>query len=271
MESKKRAVSLFAGMVTLSLFINSWASAAAGGGQEERVLVSNGNGVSSPSFSDGLVGENPAGLAWNQKLKLQVTGAAYNSSLDPIQGGAGVLLGNGLFGAGLDFSKFTSGPTSSAGSFLNWGLAGHLRSMHLTLGVSGHHTIPGGSSSYDLGLMYEPSNKFRLGFMAPDFVNEFNVLAAGLTYELDTAAELVVDFDYSLNSKVGVVKPGVTFHAGPFHVTGAYGMNYLGNGESFLSKKFTAGLGFRVTQAVLFSYEYQGISLHRAGLTLRLN
>lgn len=264
-HQKLRNISL----VTFMLVVLSSTSWAASGSSEERSVISNGNGVSSPSFTDGLHGQNPAGLAENSSFKVHALGAGYNSSFDPFLGGVDFLFGNGLLGAGVGYNKPFGNGISNNGT-LAWGLAGRLQSMNLALGFSGNHFLTGGGSRFDFGLLYEPSQKFRFGFTLPDLANQIDLLAFGFMYQLDPIAELVLDADYSTPSKVGVIKPGLNFYVSSFQISAAYGLNYTGTGSNYLTKKLTAGMGFKVTQAVMLSYEYQGLALHRIGLTMRL-
>jgi len=107
--------------------------------------------------------------------------------------------------------------------------------------------------------------------MVPHFTDTVNTFAGGLTYAMDASVDLVVDADYNTSSRAGVVKPGVTFRTSMFQASAAYGLFYTGNFTSLIQDGFTGGLGIRLADSLLISYEYRGIPEHRLGLTLRFN
>ena len=78
-------------------------------GREDQTMISNGQGVSSPSFWEGLKSQNPAGLSFNQRLKFQAGAAAFGSDLNPIRASGGVLFGSSAIGGGIEYSQFDSG------------------------------------------------------------------------------------------------------------------------------------------------------------------
>jgi hypothetical protein len=244
-----------------------------GSGNETNYMVANGQGVSSPSFWGGVEGENPAGLAWNQRTKIQGTLAAFDDSLDTTRGSGGILLGNGQFGAGLEYSGYSGDSAYPSGdALLNWGLAGRLTTINTTIGISGHDNIGGISgSSYDVGALIDLSSSLRLGALIPDFTNGLHDVTAGITYMLDPAADIVIDGAYNMQSHESMIKPGLTFRADMLQATAAYGFHANGVDDVFLYHGFTGGIGVRLTESVLIEYEYRVLPEHRLGLTLRFN
>ncbi|MBS1958005.1 MAG: hypothetical protein JST80_00900 [Bdellovibrionales bacterium] len=239
-----------------------------GPGREENAMVSNGQGVSSPSFWDGLSGENPAGLTQNQSLKLQGGLASLNSSMSNLKPSGGLLIGNGLLGAGIEYTTYGGG---AAINEINWGIGGYLTSISTAFGISGHHVSGSSSGSYDLGVLIDLGSNLRLGGMIPNFTNGLDIVGAGLTYKYSSDIDFVVDGAYSLNHSYGTIKPGLTIHTGTLNLTGAYGIHLTGSTNALLYEDFAAGLGFVLTRTVLIEYEYRGLPQHRIGLTLKLD
>jgi hypothetical protein len=252
-------------------------------GSEDRFMISNGQGISSPSFRNGIAGQNPAGMVFNQSSKLQIGAGSYyeGSQIGKATstsggmfgyGSAAVLLGNGLLGAGLEFQNFINYfKDGSPQGMINWGLGGHLQSLNTSFGLSSHTLLNSAGTTFDLGMFTEVIPHIRLALMIPDFTNGFKTLSGGATYILNEKIEIVVDADYNSTLSIGTLKPGVSFHSDFIHATAAYGLRYLGNGTALLYEGLTAGLGIRVFYPLLFTYEYRGIPLHLAGLTLRFN
>jgi hypothetical protein len=245
---------------------------------EDYAIISNGQGISSPSFWNGIEGENPAGLVNNQSLKLQVAAGSYSGAFlgsasnvgAGSLGSGGILVGNGMLGSGVDFQEFMNSSGVKQGK-INWGLAGRLQPIATTFGLSSHTLLKGARSTYDAGLMIEPLRQIRVGFTVPNFTNANRTIAGGVTYLLDESVEMVVDADYNSHDSCGVVKPGVTLHAAMVQAAIAYGVRFKGTVNELLNQGFTAGLGIKLAQSLLISYEYRGIPDHRVGLTLRFN
>jgi len=242
---------------------------AQGFGPEENSMISNGQGVSSPCFWDGLSGENPAGLVLNRSLKFQGGLASFDDHFSELRGSGGVLVGNGLLGAGLEYSQFSEGPAPDGDGQINWGIAGRIGPW--SLGVSGHHYTEGGDGTFDIGALGFVTSNLRWGFQVPDFTHGLHIVAAGLSYSVVPSLDFVVDAAYHLQNENGTIKPGISIHSRMLQLTAAYGFHLTGQGDVWLKRKFTGGLGLELSRNVLLSYEYRGLPEHRLGLTLRLN
>lgn len=253
------------------------------GPSEEYFMVSNGQGISSPSYWNALIGENPAGLVHNQSIKFQfgagsysgdgLVGSSSNTHLDQYSyTSEGVLIGNGIIGAGLEFQNYPNyfGTGVSQGK-IHWGLAGCFKTIWTTFALSSHTTLNGGGTTFDLGVMIEPLSKVRLGFMIPDFARRFDTFAGGITFLLSDMIDVVVDADYNSKASLGAIKPGATIHRDWLQMTMAYGLRYLGRSYVILSQGLSAGVGLKIFNPLLLNYEYRGIPEHRLGLTLRFN
>lgn len=237
-----------------------------GGGYEDQMLISNGQGVSSPGFWEGLKSSNPAGLSYNQRMKFQGCVATFDSAASTISESAGVLGSVGPVGGGVEYSRFGAGPYGKGA--VNWGLATGLDSASLRLGLSGHH-LSGANGSYDFGFLFDPSRAIRFGFLLPAVQNGLRLAGAGFTFGLDSTFDLVIDGAMDLKSRDSIVKPGLTLHADRFVVTGAYGFRTKGTSDPILYSKVSAAIGMRITDHILVEYTYRGLPEHLVGLTLR--
>ena len=231
---------------------------------EERFITSADQGISTPSFWNAIKSENPAGLVLNQTVKLQIGAGSYNGTSRYTSGG--LLMGNGIIGAGVEYQN------SNLPNKINWGIAGRLQGVATAFGLASHTTLEGGGTVYDAGMIIEPIKKVRLGFMLPHFNTNLDSFTGGLAYLVDEdTLEVIVDADYNSTFSNGVIKPGVGFHSERIHAAEAYGLRYLGDSTVVLNQGLSLGLGAKVTEYFLVSYEYRAAPEHRLGLTLRFN
>ncbi len=270
------AGSFFIILGLISLTNVSWARGFSGGSmREDYFMVANGQGISSPSFWNGLSGQNPAGLALNQSLKFQAGVATFDDSTRNARGSGALLLGNGLFGAGFEYSEYNANPYPANAGEINWGVAGRFSSINSVFGISARHSwteFPKTNASrYNLGILIDVLPGVRFGGIIPDINHGLQRLAGGFTYNFDQNIDFVIDAAYQLRSQNGVAKPGITLRTDRIVTTAAYGVRFAGEQDVILSSKFTAGIGIRFTDNVLVEYEYRGLPQHRLGLTLRLN
>ena len=242
-------------------------------GIEERSMVANGQGISSPSFWGGISGQNPAGLLNNLDFKLQGTAASFDDSTSNLRESGGFFLGNGVVAAGAEYSNYNSGPYARGYYQINWGLGTRVEATRTSLAVSGHQvSVGGGVSSYDLGMIMELSSQTRFGAMITDFTRGLRVIGGGFTYISDPMVDFVVDAGYHLVAKYGVIKPGISFHTYSIQATASYGFRFTGIVDSVIvNTKFTAGIGLKLAEKIFLEYEYRELPEHRLGLTLRFN
>ena len=260
------------GLTTLFFPNFAFARGSSGTTTEDNFMISNGQGVSSPSFWDGINGANPAGLVYNSSIKLQAGAATFDDSTQNIRESGGLLLGNGNLGAGLEYSKYSSTPYPQNQAQINGGLAARLPFVNTTFGVSAHSVTPDGTRTYDAGMITELWPRLNFGAMIKDFTHGMHEVASGLTFAADPMLDLVVDAAYQITEKEGAVKPGITIHTSLLQLSAAYGLRMTGNqDDDFLTRKLSAGLGLKLTQNILIEYQYKVLPEHWLGVTLRMN
>ncbi len=263
-------------LMVLSLCSNATDQAWGYSDREDNEMIANGQGVSSPSFFGGLNGENPAGLASNQSFKLQGGFAAFNQELStPTRGSGALLMGNGMLGAGIEYSTFNSSPYPNGSAEIDWGVAGRFSTLETTIGVSGHQVVAASGTNwsnagnYDIGALFEPFRTMRVGAMVPNFNHGLRIAAGGITWLLGPRFDFVVDAAYHLLDKAGTIKPGLSIHSNRIQLSAAYGARMLGSEDVFLNTGFTGGIGLKITNALLVEYQYRALPQHWLGLTLR--
>ena len=242
-------------------------------GSEDRYMITNGQGVSSPSFLDGLHGSNPAGLIYNTSIKVEAAGATFDDSTNDIKGSGALLAGNSLIAVGAEYSQFNTEPLPKGTDQLNFGLAGRLSTLNTTFGVSGHAVSNGGGTDFDAGTLIDLFPRLTFGAMVKDFTHGIHELGAGFNFTADSMVDFVVDAAYQIDEKEVTVKPGLTLHTDLIQASAAYGFKVTKNtaDDSFLSRDFSVGVGLKLTQNILIEYQYKVFPQHWVGLTLRGN
>ena len=159
-------------------------------------LLSIGAGISSPSLNSAL-GENPAGLTYNEQTRLLLDGATTNSNSNSIGLGAS-LLGDGNVGAGFGVETF-NGQGDNAGqiTLANIGVAAEIPSLNVSFGMTGTYTLRNnvqtigtGSSSgngyenhafdADMGVIYNPKGDVRMGATLFQIFDGVDALGVGV-------------------------------------------------------------------------------------------
>lgn len=258
-----------------SLFLGPTDAKALPGGplaiSENSSMIGNGQGVSTPSYWQGLNGHNPAGLAINSTLKVQGTGAAFDSDLSPARASGAVLGGNGTIGAGVEWSQYRRSPLPFGESNLNWGVGVRLSPVHSMIGISGRHNIPGNTAVYTAGLLFDVTRSVRFGLVVEDFTESFNAFSVGLNGQLTSYLEWIVDAGTNRSTNTSIVKPGFKVHVGNLNLSTAYGFRMEGRAAITMTPEWTTAIGFQITSFTAIQYEYQGLTEHRVGLTLKWN
>lgn len=235
---------------------------------EEMSLVTTGLGVAAPSYRDGLSGENPAGLAFNNTSKLHGELSTAENNFNEVRGSGGILIGNGSLGAGLEFQRANE-------TRLNWGMAASIAPLGTTIAVSGHHAVPGTVGTYDLGMLIGITKNIRLGLQGSNFIGGVDTVGFGLVHSIDPMWSYVLDFMKDLNSGGILFSPGLALnlsHSVMF--TLSYVRSIVDGSIDVLGQNkrtgFKSGLGIRLFQPILFRYEYNDQEQHTFGLSLRM-
>lgn len=213
-----------------------------GGGSEGVNLLSIGAGISSPSVTS-AIGENPAGLIANQTTKLLVSGFSENSSFDPLGLGGTMYFGNGTVGAGLGYQKVTDG----GGSAMVFGLAGEITAMNLAFGAAGSYQLSDGFADrlgLDLGLQFNARGPLKFGATAFNVNGGVNSYGAGVSYDANPSARLVIDASVNDDFEGLRLKPALGVTVQKFQITYGYGIEIDDTASSFIRGGSALGLGY---------------------------
>jgi hypothetical protein len=279
-------LALTLGAFVLSAFTQSSSSHARGtaysmGGFETDHLLSVGGGISSPSMTSAL-GENPAGLIYNQSFKLLTQVASGNEQLNPLGYGAGIFAGNGSVGGGMVLQGFNNqtGTTSGNVLLLNWGLAAEFPSINMAWGFTGTRTISatgdvrgtgsGTTWCVDTGVIFNPRGSNRIGATIYQLLDDVD--AVGLGYALDPSpwATFAVDASYTTKARTTVVKPSLSFHLSKFQMSSGYGLRVQGTEWSWIRQGLSLAVGFEVTPHFSIQAYYNHLAQYLAAVTISL-
>jgi|GEM_PF-3597806 len=243
-------------LITTSTPLNVFAA----GTSEDHHIISVGAGIASPSTTSS-VSENPAGLVYNQNLKLLGFGYTENSSPGITDGGGAFLIGNGSVGGGAKVE------TSSGTSNLTAGIGFDISSINTAFGAAcGTQLGPKVSiNCSDFGLIYNPAGNTRFGFDIQTSGNA--LLGTGLTHDL--TQDVTIDLDAGIPTSGGGVtlKPGVVIHTQVVQVALGYGFNASSSGSAGnIRTGFSAGLGVTLNKTFQIESYYNQLHNYFFGL-----
>lgn len=246
---------------------------------ERQYTLGTAYGIAAPAFST-ATWQNPAGLIYNERLKLLFAGASSTSSFSSVGLGGSLLMGNGLVGGAIGFQTFNdqvSGGNSLG--LLNVGLAAYVPKFDLALGFTGAYRLFGnsyaghwgsGTWGLDFGLLFSPRGTFRVGITAYDLLSSTRALGAGVGFELSPWALLAVDAT-TLTSLRGIaIKPALTINLYDFNLTAGYGLGIETSSTPWTPLGASFGLAFWVGSHLNLQFYFNELSYLYAGLSLIL-
>lgn len=243
-------------------------------------VLSVGAGVSSPSVTSAL-GENPAGLMYNQQTKFLGEAALTNHSLNNLGMGGLFYLGNGFVGGGLGIETF-NGQGNNAGSLtlLNFGVGALIEGLNLSFGASGTYTVSQngatngtGSGSIwtgNIGLLYNPNGPFRVGATAFHLASTDRAIGLGLAADASTWATFALDGTMNMNGTGPIIKPAMGIHLKDFQCTLGYGLPLDSTATNWIRQGGSLGVGVRLSMNFHLQAYYNHLALYYFGLTIRI-
>jgi hypothetical protein len=230
---------------------------------EEAFIISTGLGIASPSFHDGMNGENPAGLSSNLTSKIVSEIRSSDHEFSEVNALGGVLLGNGYLGAGLEYEKIND-------SRLNWGVSGRIAPIMTTVGFAGHHKIPGTAGNYDAGILISLGGQMQIGISAFDILNAVDRIGLGIIYDIDNMLSFVADVLRDQDNGALLVCPGLALMINPSWIMSlSYAYQITDDAVSERTSGVKGGIGIQFAKPLLFKYEYNDQALHSFGLSIR--
>ncbi len=258
-----------------------------------------GSGIVSPSTIS-VFGENPAGLFYNQQLKVHLSASKLSDDFyDPWRYNVTVVTGDGDKGAGFGAYRYQFGDSATGYSYestvLAYGAGIEIPALNMGIGISGFTVLEGITSllgSADLstfnptiGILFNPKGVFRVGATVFDVFDEYRTVGFGMATFLgpifSTALDVTAspsnfsngfsDAEYTWVAKFGL---GIALEA--FQATLTYGDQFTeGNVlpalvESWNREGFSVGLAFAAGEKLKFNFYYNRLELYYFGLTVGL-
>jgi len=243
-------------------------------------VLSVGAGISSPSVTSAL-GENPAGLMYNQQPKFLGEAALTQNSLNNLGLGGLFYLGNGFVGGGLGIETF-NGQGNNAGNLtlLNFGIGAEIQAINLSFGATGTYTLSqngttngAGSGSIwtgNVGLLYNPNGPFRIGVTGFHLASTTRAIGAGIAADASTWATFALDGTINIDGTGPVIKPAMGIHLNDFQCTLGYGLVLDSSAMNWIRQGGSLGVGVRLSPNFHLQAYYNHLALYYFGLTIRL-
>jgi hypothetical protein len=249
-----------------AVLVSILASPAFAGGGAGRHALTVGGGVSSPSGVNSLLGENPAGLVYNQRFSLFGEGFTQGDGLDNIGFGGHVLMGASGVGAGVGMRSYDGG--NSRSNQLDFGLGAYANPLKTAIGVNGTYDLDGGGTNFNVGMIFDPMGQFRVGAVIYGVSGGIDEVGAGIAYDINPDATLSVDASSTTELEGLSFKPALGVNVQQVQLTVGYGFSIDDAQSTRMDTGFSAGAGIFIGRALHLQYYYQQLvaTTHELGL-----
>jgi hypothetical protein len=243
-------------------------------------FISVGAGIATPSLSSSM-GENAAGLQYNQEFKFVGEGALTNNNTGSIGLGGLFLLGNGFVGGGAGIRTF-NGQGNNGGSitFLDFGMGAKIDAINLAFGATGTYTLQqngpttgtgsGASLNTDVGFLINPNGIFRGGLTGYQLLSPTPTVGAGMAIDFSDWSTFAVDSTMDIHANGLVVKPGFGIHLMDFQLAIGYGICLDTTGYNWIRQGGSIALGIRIAYNFHLQMYYNQLALYYLGLAVRI-
>ncbi len=243
---------------------------ARGGATENAHSLATAAGIASPSMSNDGSLENPVGYAYNASGKLQLYGSAPGTPLDSYNLGGQLLFGKGYVGGALGYRHSTT-PGSNT-SYVTGGLSAIVRGPEIGLGLSGlvrAGGTQGSSADMNLGMLFNPYGKIRIGATAYSLMGGIDYYGVGVAFAPNPQFTLSIDAAANGSLKGLGLQPGLSIHLTNLQLSASYGLHLDKSVGSPIDNELSAGIGAWLTHALLLQFYYQHASKYFVGIELR--
>ena len=273
-----RITSLFCSLLTVcSQALGYGYDSGYGSNDEATHLLSIGGGVSSPSMTSGLIGENPAGFMYNNQTRFLGELGWTNSQLSPLGAGGLMFFGNGQVGGGLGVQNFTGqGDTAGDLTLLVFGIGSEIPNLNIAFGATGSYVLSnngvnngmgsGGNWNTDLGILFNPRGDIRGGITAYEVIGGVQAIGAGIAADANSYATFSLDGTSSTLGHSKVLKPALGLHMSDFQIAFGYGIHLDDYGDNWIRRGTSLALGVRVTPNVHIQFYYNQLALYYAAI-----
>lgn len=197
--------------------------------------------------------QNPAGTLAHLGMMFQ--GYLYGTSASTLTGDVGFASANGKWGLNLSaygsqgVVSASSGPTS-LGSGMNYGFAFLVRPLFLAIGVGGFTSFSPtfGTSNFNIGLLFNPHGRFRIGFVLPTILTSNQAPSAGVSLSFARILHAAFESTFELGTQSLLLAPSFMVGMREFGLTVCYGVTPFGTKDAspLLREGVSAGVHFRI-------------------------
>jgi hypothetical protein len=197
--------------------------------------------------------QNPAGTVAHLGMMFQ--GYLYGTSSATLYGDAGFASANGKWGLNLSAygaqgaASGSTGPTS-LGSGMNYGFAFLVRPLLLAIGVGGSTSFSPtfGSSNFNIGLLFNPHGRLRIGFVLPTILAADQVPSAGVSLSFARLLHAAFESSFNLGTQSLMLAPSFMVGMREFGLSVCYGVTPFGTADAspLLREGLSAGVHFRI-------------------------
>jgi hypothetical protein len=217
--------------------------------------LSVGSGLAAPSQT-AFFGENPAGLIYNRRPSFLGYVAAGPLHPDLISNGLSFMAGNGWAAASLGVQNYNNTRDSSGNiTTFNFGAATYAEFINTALGLSGMYRFHGAGATdpapgetptwtADLGFLYNPYGRFRVGLNLYDLSAGMTAVGTGVAADVNRFSTLTLDASTDRHGRGLTLKPGLGVRAAGVHIAYSYGMQVDKSAASGITAGNTLGLGY---------------------------
>lgn len=226
-------------------------------------LLAIGAGVSAPSATDAF-SDNPAGLSYNNHMKIVGAAAADNRNFNPFSAQGHLLFGNGRVGGGLGMHTYRRGHEDRVAA--DFGLGAYADSLGSMIGVSGTTYLRkndrSGNDLYPLnvGMLMNPYGDARIGFQLVDVMGGIDYYAAGVAMNLSSGTVFSVDGSSKRNLDGATIKPALGIGSDGFGFHTAYGFRLNSRSSSYIPKGWGGGFHLALSK----DFQIQGVYNHHS-------
>jgi hypothetical protein len=235
----------------------------------EEPLLAVGAGISSPSATDAIA-DNPSGLAYNRKVKLLAGGSSENRDFNPFSAQGRLLFGNGLVGTAFGLHTYKHGNEDRLAA--DYGLGAYADSLKSMVGVGGSTVLNkedrvGDLHDLNVGILTNPYGGARIGTMLVGILNGVDYYAFGTTMDLNSGADLAIDFSSNRNWDGRALKTALGMKSGGFSMQFGYGFHLDNRASHYFRKGFGAGIHLALSKDFSIEGVYNHHSKYYAALT----
>jgi len=222
---------------------------------ETRFTPSVAGSIASPS-DQGIFGENPTGLIYNNRIRLLGTFSSVRGYGDSLGSGLSLFTGNGLAAASIGVLTVpNTQDRDGTVTLFSFGVATYAEALDIAVGLNGIYrfsksrdvsagagNVPTWSS--DLGFLYNPYGQAHIGATLYDLSRGVTAVGIGLSTSLNSSSIVAIDASTNNHGRGLTIKPGIAVLADALSISYGYGMKVEKGVQTGITEGNTLGLGY---------------------------